>query len=235
MKILLRSLILSLVACQLQAQSFHEFVPGEGTQHADIGIADINNDGHLDIVVGGRTDGGDNNDTTMSCLIINNGDTSFTKVDNTIAAGRYASYDFGDIDGDGDLDVIFNSWNTARRAQGDERNTVNGIAHNDGNGVFEMSDLKVNTSAPSCGFADLNNDALLDYFMFGRGVGQNVLFFQNNDGSFREDTSTFANYEFNDPEVSILDFNKDGYLDMIVNGFDELNTTRISALFLNDM
>ena len=77
---------------------------------------------------------------------------------NVIIPGEMADIKFADLDGDGFMDVIFNGNNgTAGKA----------IALNDGTGMFSRSVLEVGNAAVSCGFADFDNNGLLDYYVFG--------------------------------------------------------------------
>jgi len=151
------------------------------------------------------------------------------KVWEGVDSGTACSPCFGDIDADGDLDFIFNGWVVG--APGG----TNGIALNNGSGVFTLStELEIGTSAPTSGFADFNNDALLDYYFFGNGAATCAIWFQNTNGTFTKDGSSFASYDFVDPEVSVIDFNNDGYLDIFINGWEENIGGRYSKVFIND-
>lgn len=235
MKKLCYTIVALCLTFSLSGQTFQEFAPEFGSQHCDIGIADIDADGDLDVIIGGRT-GGNNNDTLASAIFINDGNAVFSALaSNPIASGKLATYDFTDLNGDGSLDVIFNGWNPSKDRVDENDETTNGIAFNDGTGGFTVStDFEINTSAPTCGFADFNNDARMDYYMMGNGADQNIIYIQNANGTFTANRTSFADQDFTDPDVNILDFNKDGYLDMFINGFDDVAQTRVSALFINN-
>jgi len=219
--------------------------------------ADIDNDGDLDVIVSGDTSV---NSAEAGAILINDGAGNFTAQtgERVITAGRGGNIKFGDIDGDGDLDAIFAGWGLT--------NTVKaGIALNDGSGTFTLASataypVLAASKITSCGFADFDVNGLLDYYFFGDGTGNCVIYFQQTDGSFtpvtdavkataRYATETLTvgdpiNYNFVEPEVSVIDFNSDGYPDIWINAADlnaanaDVNgvqqTQRFSYLFKND-
>ncbi|MDR0542092.1 MAG: FG-GAP-like repeat-containing protein [Dysgonamonadaceae bacterium] len=214
---------------------------------------DIDNDGDLDVIVSGDAPG----DNEGGAILINDGAGNFTAQTGSrvITAGRGGNIHFGDIDGDGDLDVIFAGWGLS--------NTVKaGIALNDGTGVFTLAPaatypVSQAVKITSCGFADFDLNGLLDYYFFGNDPGNCIIYFQQTDGSFvakadaiqatqryGENIGAPIDYKFNEPEVTVIDFNKDGYPDLWINAAD-LNaknqevdgvqqTQRFSYLFKND-
>jgi hypothetical protein len=210
---------------------------------------DIDNDGDLDLIISGDAPG----NVESGAVLINDGAGNFTAqtADRLITAGRGGNIHFGDIDGDGDLDVIFAGWGLSNEVKA-------GIALNDGNGVFTLApaaEYPINPAAKitSCGFADFDLNGLLDYYFFGNGVGSCIIYFQQPDSSFTatadairatqrygESIGSPIDYSFNEPEVTVVDFNSDGYPDIWINAAD-LNVTstgnetqRFSYLFKND-
>jgi len=232
--------ILSLFICMSMKAQFTFFDETQDGQQGDIAVGDINNDGYLDVIFNG-TDNQGGVFYLKNGVMINNGNGTFTKqvADNPITPGHYGKMKFGDIDGDGDMDVIFGG------TGGDGISTPVGIALNDGHGVFTLAD---NTKYPinnngviiSCGFADFDNNGLLDYYYFGNGVQNCAIYFQQKDGTFTKSTASFGSYDFTDPEVTVVDINKDGYLDIFVDAW--INNPqagdvsgRFCATFINDM
>lgn len=214
--------------------------------------ADIDGDGDLDVIVSGDAPG----DNENGAIFINDGTGVFTPQagERVITAGRGGNIRFGDIDGDGDLDVIFAGWGLSNPVKA-------GIALNDGSGNFTLASTETYPvldvpTITSCGFADFDLNGRMDYYFFGNGEGNCVIYYQQDNGSFTpvndaiKATVRFSAgtavvgdpiaYKFVEPEVSIIDFNKDGYPDMWINAAD-LNytnsgeqTQRFSYLFAND-
>ncbi len=211
------------VAISMNAQ-FVEFDASFKMQHGDIVAVDIDNDGDLDIIVSGEGDGG----PAQSAIFINNGGTyTLQGSENVIIPGHFADIKIGDINGDGYLDVIFNGNRNAEMGRG--------IALNNGSGVFTRSTLDVTNATISCGFADFNNDGLFDYYVIGNGTANmGTIFFQQLDGTFTKDQSSFSSLNIVDADVTIVDFNNDGYIDMFISGWDDSAKSRFSSIFIND-
>lgn len=202
---------------------FAEFDASFNMQHGDIVAVDVDNDGDLDIVVSGRT-----GSTPKSAIFINNAGTyTLQGSENVITPGHFADIKFADVDGDGDLDVIFNGNDNAALGRG--------IALNDGFGVFTLSTLDVTSATISCGFADFNNDGLIDYYVIGNGTANTgSIFFQQANGTFTKDQSSFTSLNIVDADVTIVDFNNDGYIDIFISGWDDNAKSRFSSIYIND-
>lgn len=222
-----------LLSGKAQAQ-FAEISSDLDPQTGDIIAADINDDGLLDIVFSGRTE-----NVVKGGVFINRGNGVYEAQSGMdfLNVGHFARFQFGDIDGDGDLDIIFNG------NGGDGIPASNGIALNDGNGVFTLAPVDKypvpeTALTISCGFADLNNDGLLDYYFSGNtkpeGSPSILVYYQQADGSFNVNENLFKDAHFTDPDVTVVDFNNDGYLDLFVNGWDEVGGSRYSSTWKND-
>jgi len=156
-----------------------------------------------------------------------NGTYTLQTTDNGIVPGQYADIKFGDIDGDGYLDVIYGGNSIAEAGKG--------IVLNDGTGIFTRTPLDVTAATSSCGFADLDNNGLLDYYVIGNGTANTgAIFFQNTDGTFTKDQSSFTGLNLNDADITTVDFNNDGFIDLFITGFDNTLQQRYSAILLNN-
>jgi hypothetical protein len=166
-------------------------------------VADLNNDGHLDAIVDGQLALGFG-DGTFNALGVS---TPFFALDSS------RPYRFADLNGDGQLDVVFMQ-----------------PAGNSGTGGF-CSALNVgsgNFGVPSCGQAmsaqdpaaialgDVNGDHKVDVVVVYNvmGFGLNV-FLGKGDGTFQAPmTSNLPDNDAN--QVELGDFNNDGNLDLLV-------------------
>ncbi len=242
-------------ACTLsiaRADEFKDFGEDYGMWKGAFAVGDIDDNGTLDVIFSGEENG-----MEKGGVFLNDGNGNFTPQagDRLVKLGLSGNIEFGDINGDGHLDIIFCGWGSGSTSES------KGIALNDGNGNFTLADSNLYpilgaSKVTSCGFADFNMDGLLDYYFFGNYVrteiegeedlitGNCVIYFQNPDGSFTADTEAFPVYRFNEPNVTIVDFDNDGYPDIWVNAGNEANecdnetqtgdSQRFSALFKND-
>lgn len=231
-----------------EADKFTDFGTEYGMWKGDFAVGDIDDNGTLDIIFSGEENG-----VEKGGVFLNDGNGNFTPQPGERLArlGCAGNIKFGDIDGDGDLDIIFCGWGSGSNANS------KGIALNDGNGNFTLADsgkypILNADKVTSCGFADFNADGLLDYYFFGNYTiddadnitGNCVIYLQNQDGTFTARPDLFPTFQLNEPEVTIVDFDKDGFPDIWVNASDESkncdNSTqdgesqRFSALFIND-
>ena len=195
----------------------------------DYAAVDIDNDGDLDVIYSAGENSG------LGFTRINNGDGTFTvKVsgqDNLIQMGQSGNIHVGDIDGDGDLDIIFGGWGGNKSGRG--------IAINDGTGNFTLADSEkypITTAGTltSCGFADFNLDGLLDYYFFGNNKF-NEIYLQQADGSFKELEGAFPELDFTEPEITIVDYDNNGTPDIFISAWsNDEEQGRFTALFKNN-
>lgn len=201
-------------------------------------MGDVDSDGDLDVYIFGELRGPP---YQRGGLYINDGVGNFTKKDCPAMPGWTGAADFGDINGDGHIDLIFSGHKNDLIPEMNAR----GIALNDGAGNFTIADpyaypgyLFRSTGAL---FADFNNDGLLDYMLAAPDTqkhydweiaadveypGKWSVFFQQADGTFNEDVSQFANH-FRDQRISAADYDNDGDIDIFLQGWYP-TTIRIS-------
>ncbi len=166
----------------------------------------------------------------FSFLFSNGQNISFTKADPQpdfyeVYGGSFAS---GDIDGDGDLDLLIAGQTPAKRT---------GLYINDGNGNFtEAEDTPfVQTANPLTIFEDLDGDGDLDLFFAGNGLSvleYTHIYLNDGNGNFTElPNPSLPQFQYTGADIADVD--GDGDKDLMIAVEDE-NGTFITDLFLND-
>jgi hypothetical protein len=181
--------------------------------------ADYDNDGRLDLFVGGETG--------RSFLYHNRGDGTFEEV--AAAAGvanaglSCKGANWGDFDGDGYPDLFVSNINGPPR-----------LFHNHGNGTFTDVAADLGITQPhvgfSCWFWDYDNDGWLDLYVCGYerrlapiirshlGLPHDGItgrLYRNQNGKQFEDVTEAVGLNFADSPMgsNFADFDNDGYLD----------------------
>ncbi len=179
----------------------------------EISFQDINNDNRLDIFVTNEIPpipdigpGG-----AQNFLYIQNADGTFS--DNSLlrlpnTKNQSASFAFGDIDNDGDKDLLI-----ANVGQ-------NQVLINDGNGFFTNeteSRIKQEISASrSLVLSDIDGDLDLDLIVANSNLEQNQIFLNDSKGFFSENTiNALPIKKDTSSDVKLFDINYDGHQDII--------------------
>jgi len=150
--------------------NFTEFlIIPDGRQTLTLSLVDIDGDGDLDLIEG--------NYIQQNRVFRNNGSGNFTLDEAAGAAfvnnDRTRDSAVGDIDGDGDLDVVFAN-------SGPE---VDRIYTNDGTGTFTANSTYGNSITLDVELVDIDNDGDLDIIQ-GNNQFKNVIFKNDGAGSF---------------------------------------------------
>ncbi len=189
-------------------------------------FADLDHDGDLDVFI---PRAGQNR------VLRNNGDKSFSELSGSMglagspeAISRKAL--FGDFDDDGDLDLFVVNENSASVMYLNERQ-----------GRFVEAQIQEDLAAASGSMAaavgDYNNDGLLDLATASAGEGNLKLFTNEGEGDFglnKKAGSVFAALsEMSINDLEFVDFDNDGYLDLVVVGKSSKEDGRGIYLFHN--
>ncbi len=185
----------------LSSQSF------QGVFRGDNEFADIDNDGDLDVLITGYGNGG----TYYSNLYKNNGLGAFSLIAAPFDPMFASSVAFGDIDNDGDKDIIMSGFAT---------NRITKLYNNDGTGTFTeiLGTPFDGTDSGSLAFADIDNDFDLDVLITGQNPSSTRIakLYLNN-------TYYNTNYTTTGWTNGIPDINKCAVID------DDLSITNFSA------
>src|SRR5215210_9256645 len=154
-----------------------------------IKVGDVNADGSPDILVGTTFQ-------TQSQLFLGDGSGNFTNVTKTHLPQIKASIgdlEVGDVDGDGDLDVVLADWGPESPMENEGGRTM--LWLNDGTGHFtdatgaRMPDVLVKFSW-ELEFVDVNNDYDLDILVSCKVCSGSFLFENDGTGAFSDVTRT---------------------------------------------
>ncbi|WP_210488344.1 T9SS type A sorting domain-containing protein [Rufibacter aurantiacus] len=211
---------------EASAQSFTMKNLNFPVQHGDVSAVDIDRDGDMDLLIMGEVSGTER----FVQLFINDGAGNFTKTASPFLAGAFASIDWGDVDNDGRLDLLQSGFGAT---------PFTALFKSNAAGVFtQVANSGIQQVTPGTGFADLNNDGYTDIYAFGNAnntandATRAKIYFNNKSGGFTE-SAQFNDFKFIDPEISTVDFDKDGDLDLFVNGFEVVSNSRFSKMFVN--
>lgn len=199
-----------------------------------ITIGDYDKDGFTDIAITGYN-GGDEGIGRFVRLYKNNGDDTFTNQEvattidgvydeegnslgNIFQPMSHGSVAFGDIDNDGWLDLICTGY-------ADRNNTGIRIYKNMQDGTFNditpIDDIHGSNEGETI-LADINGDGWLDIFVTGFDGDRVASVFMNNGiGGFDyNDQHSLGLKGANKTSIAAADFNNDGLLDLIYQGWD---------------
>jgi hypothetical protein len=185
--------------------------------------ADYDNDGHLDLFVGGGR-GPDSGIRVMNRLYHNNGDGTFMQMTNagdiSTDVGFNGTAIWGDYDNDGYFDVFLP--NAGGFTPYLYHNNRDGTFSRVRDSIVEM-DAVPNGGTGSCAWGDYDNDGFLDLFVSNEGpsspVTVNFLYHNNGDGTFTRVTTGSIVNEYSDTAgCAWVDYDNDGFLDLIAVG-----------------
>ncbi|HUX95876.1 MAG TPA: FG-GAP-like repeat-containing protein [Bacteroidales bacterium] len=179
-----------------------------GVSSSSSAWGDYDNDGDLDILVSGTTNG--NYTGVRSTIFTNHGNNIFIEEQSITLIGLFnSSVAWGDYDNDDDIDILMSGVNVQNQSSSE-------IYQNNGNNIFSiLLDAGLTDSKTGSVFwADFNNDGSLDIMITGLS---SKIYHNDNDNTFTEYTgSSFPNSSFG--SASSGDYDNDGDIDILITG-----------------
>ena len=209
--------VIFLSLCFAARSSATEFAPtaayavGASPQSAVVG--DFNGDGKLDLALL-------NTVSNHVSILLGNGNGIFQAAKNFDAGSNPSSLAIGDFNGDSKLDLaVFLTGNTTTSTAGEIR-----ILLGNGDGSFKSPVVTtLTTTATTFAVGDFNGDKNSDVIVGNLDSAANLvtlrLFLGKTDGTFQSSKTVPASGLVS-AQVAVADFNKDGKLDLAINGPD---------------
>ncbi len=189
----------------------------QGLQDGEVGFADIDNDGDLDLLITGAP-----YVNPVTKLYLNNGMGDYSLVSSNFVDLYGSTVEFADVDNDNDLDVLISGIYFSSYMQ----TYSNKLYLNNGNGSFTQSSVTFDLVwAATAKFSDIDGDNDQDILMFGIDNAKNnhvKIYTNDGTGSF---TSTNAGINYLDyPSFEFVDVDGDNDDDVILIGQDTANS-----------
>jgi len=198
-----------------------------GVYQSSVVWGDINSDGELDLTLVGF----DSEEERHSEIYENTGSPQYNLAFLQELTGvSYGSLAWGDYDRDGDLDLALSGLTEAAPGR------FTKIYRND-DGVLIGSGIElIPVWAGSLAWGDYDNDGDLDLALTG---WNNVVapythakIYRNDEETFVEDTNQDLTGVENS-SIAWADYDNDGYLDLVLTGWNDATKTRISKIYKN--
>ena len=186
-----------------------------GTAPVAVAVGDFNGDGIPDLAVAnaGNPQIGDNGNVS---ILLGNGDGTFQPTNNIAAGKNPFAIEAADFNRDGEADLVLIDTSGV------------GVLLGNGDGTFRPVTYLATVSAPlSLSVADFNADNALDLVVVSQSSLSVLL--GNGDGTFQ----THADYPAGGPNVSVVDINSDGRLDLITERPQGLGAVLTTVLLGN--
>ena len=186
-----------------------------GVRYGSAAWADYDNDGRLDIALGGESQSG-----PVTRLYRNAGGDRFVAVSVPWPGISHGSLAWGDYNRDGWPDIVVTGWGVTK------------LYRNTGGQFVEVNAGLPGLTDSAAAWGDFNNDGYPDLALVGTwGAASLVKLFRNNgDGTFTEMTNSGLSAAGYGAAVAWGDFDNDGWSDLMLNG----NTAVAGRVFRNN-
>jgi len=189
-----------------------------GVYFGSLDWGDYDNDGDLDLLVTGDQDYSGNTGHLTRIFRNEEGDLSETTLD--LPNLRYSTSEWGDYDGDGDLDILLSGHT-------DQETTITAILENVGGEFIDVGAALPPTVYGTATWGDYDNDGDLDVLVAG-SFGTRVV--ANDSGTFGRVAQELPGTGF--AKNTWCDFDNDGDLDILLFAYDE-SGHRYGAIYEN--
>ncbi len=178
-----------------------------------VALGDVDGDGDLDLVAG--------NLKKLNTVWLNDGVGLFTLSEflgEPYSNSTTRSLFLGDVDGDGDLDLV----------EGNSNSEPNTVWLNDGAGLFTDSGQTLGSNNTyALALSDVDGDGDLDLVEGNYGTEPNTIWFNNGAGIFTDSGQTLGARSTN--SVTLGDVDGDGDLDLVAGNYLEPDTVWINS------
>ena len=192
----------------------------------EVAWGDYDNDGDPDLLLTGQKNDGVAT-TQMYRNDTGSGSGSFTDINAGITAMKASMVDWGDFDGDGDLDFFI-------AGVGTDNLSITKVYRNNGGGKFSAIGAGLEGLRRGDGkWIDYDRDGDLDLLLTGRDTNDTrwSILYKNNNGSFSDSGINLPDVDLS--AVTWADYDKDSYQELFVAGTS--NSGIISRVYNNPL
>jgi hypothetical protein len=204
--------------------NFHAHIPSSMTMNYAQPV-DIDSDGDIDIIVA---------DQYTDSLFINDGTGNFTNAKRSFGGWGQCRYAFGDINGDGTIDVIVGIPHTPPPDMLQATNKI-WLRDNKGDYILKNLNLSPDVQTRNISLADFDKDGDLDLLITGGEPrsGSSFSTILLNDGSGNFSLKQKMNKGFQASDSKLADFDNDGDIDIFFSNGTPLQNGCPNTIWLN--